>query len=181
MKLLLLSIFAAFYFTATAQDIYLDTKGTISFFSSTPIEDIDAVSNKAVNALNIKTGDVFFKVKMESFTFKKALMQEHFNENYIESHKYPYATFKGTIDPKIDLTREGTYNVNAIGDFTIHGVTKPRTIPGTIVVKDNSITITGTFEVMVADHQIKIPTIVVANIAETVQAKVQTVLTPAPK
>jgi len=180
-SVLLFLLPALFYFPATAQDVYLDTKGTISFFSSTPVEDIDAVSNQAVDAMNIKTGDVYFKVKMETFTFKKALMEEHFNENYIESDKYPYGSFKGKIDQSIDFTKDGTYSVTVTGDFTIHGVTKHRTIPGTIVVKGQSVEVTSTFEVKVADHNIKIPTIVIEHIAESVQAKVHSVLTPAPK
>src|SRR5258706_4089612 len=132
---LLCLLFAAIYFYSAAQDVYLDTKGTISFFSETPVEDIDATSNQAVDAINIKTKDVFFKVRMETLVFKKALMQEHFNENYMESDQYPFATFKGKIDQDIDLTKDGTYQATVTGVLTIHRAAQNRTIPGTMVVK----------------------------------------------
>ena len=172
-------LFAAFFFSASAQDVYLDTKGTISFFSETPVEDIDATSKQAVCAINVKTKDVFFKVRMESLTFKKALMQEHFNENYMESDQYPFATFKGKIDQDIDLTKDGTYQVTVTGALTIHGVAQDRTIPGTILVKGQSLDVSSTFDVKVADHKIRIPTIVSAQIAESVNVKVNSVLVPA--
>src|SRR5436190_22505018 len=159
---------ATIYFSASAQDVYLDTKGQISFYSETPVEDIDATSTQAVDAINIKTKDVFFKVRMETLTFKKALMQEHFNENYMESDKYPFAIFKGKLDQDIDLTKDGTYQVTVTGVLTIHGVDQTRTIPGTIVVKGQSLEINTNFDVKVVDHGIRIPTIVTAHIAESV-------------
>ncbi|HYV93214.1 MAG TPA: YceI family protein [Chitinophagales bacterium] len=175
--LFLLSI--VFYFSATAQYVYLDTTGTVSFFSETVVEDIDATSNQAVDAMNIKTKAVFFKVRMSTLKFKKALMQEHFNENYMESDKYPFAIFQGNIDQDIDLTKDGTYQVTVTGTLTIHGVAQNRTIPGTVVVSGKSIDVTSSFDVKVADHQIRIPTIVTEHIAESVKVKVHSVLTPA--
>src|ERR1043165_4869517 len=169
---LLFLLFATIYCSTLAQDVYLDTKGTISFFSETPVEDIDATSNLAVDAINIKTKDVFFKVRMESLTFKKALMEEHFNENYMESDQYPYATFKGKIDQDIDLTKDGTYQVTVTGVLTIHGVDQTRTIPGTIVVNGQSLDVTSNFDVKVADHKIRIPSIVTEHVAESVNVKV---------
>ncbi len=172
---------AAVYFPSQAQDVFLDTKGVFSFFASTALEDIDATSNHGIGALNVKTKDVFFKVKMESFVFRRSLMQEHFNENYMESEKFPYGNFKGKINEDVDLTKDGTYQVTVSGDFTIHGVTKPRTIPGTIVVKGKSIDVTSTFEVKVADHNITIPTVVSQKIAEVVQVKIHSVMAPQEK
>ncbi len=164
---------------AKSQDVYLSTNSTISFFSETPLENIDAVTNQAVGALNVKTKTVFFKAKLSTFEFKKSLMQEHFNENYMESEKYPFATFNGTINEEVDLTQEGTYQITATGKFSSHGVDQDRTIPGTIVVKDDSLEVTSAFDVKVADHQIKIPSVVAQNIAETMQVKVHAVMTPA--
>ena len=166
-------------FTLQAQTTKFSTKnGQISFFSSTPVEDIDAHSDQAAGGIDITTKGVAFQVKMTTFTFKKALMQEHFNENYVESDKFPYATFKGKIDDNVDLTKEGTYNVTVTGDFTVHGVTKQRSIPGTIVVKSDGIEITSAFDVKVEDHDIEVPTIVVKNIAEVIQVKMNAMLTP---
>ncbi len=166
------------YFRASSQDVLVSTNGSISFFSETPIENIDATSSQVIGALNVKTKSIFFKVPMKTFEFKKALMQEHFNENYIESDKYPYSTFNGSINEDIDLTKEGTYQVTATGKLNIHGVEKERTIPGTIVVSAGQIEINCAFDTKVVDHQIKIPTVVVQHIAEVVNVKVHSVMTP---
>ncbi len=164
-----------------SQDVFLDTKGVTTIHASTPLEDIDATSNQTVAALNIKTGEVYFKVKMESLVFRRSLMQEHFNENYMESDKFPYGSFKGKIDQLPDLTKDGTYPVTVTGDYTVHGVTKKRTIPGTIAVSGKSLVVTSTFDVKVADHDIQIPTVVSQKIAEVVQVKIQSTLTPKEK
>ena len=168
-------------FRSSAQPIFLGTNDSVSFFSATPIEDIDARTGQAVGAVNQSTKDVFFKVPMKSFVFKKALMQEHFNENYVESDKFPYATFKGKITDDVDLSKDGTYTVSVSGDFTIHGVTKPRTIPGTIIVKGNTMEVKSAFDVKLADHDITIPTIVAKQIAEVVSVKVHGSLTLNPR
>ena len=173
-------LFAA-QFRSSAQPIFLGTNDSVSFYSETPIEDIDAKSSQAVGAVNQSTKDVFFKVPMKTFVFKKALMQEHFNENYVESDKFPYATFKGKITDNVDLTQDGTYTVSVSGDFTVHGVTKPRTIPGTIIVKGNSMELKTAFDVKLADHDITIPTIVAKQIAEVISVKVHGMLTLNPK
>ena len=164
---------------ADAQDVFVSSNSTISFFSETPVENIDATSKQAVGAINIKKRSVFFKAKMSTFEFKKALMQEHFNENYIESAKYPYATFNGTINEPVDLSKDGTYEVTATGKLSLHGVDQDRTVPATIVVKDGKLDVTSSFEVKVADHQIKIPTVVVQHIAEVVKVKVHAEMSPA--
>lgn len=164
---------------ADAQDVFVSSSSTISFFSETPVENIDATSKQAVGAINIKKRSVFFKVKMSTFEFKKALMQEHFNENYIESAKYPYATFNGTINEPVDLSKDGSYEVTATGKLSLHGVDQDRTVPATIVVKDGKLDVTSAFEVKVADHQIKIPTVVVQHIAEEVKVKVHAEMSPA--
>ena len=99
-------------------------------------------------------------------------MQEHFNSDYMESDKFPKATFKGKIQEKVDLTKDGAYPVNVSGDLTVHGVTKPRTITGNVTVKGGIITMTSEFMVRCADHDIKIPSIVFHNIAESIKMNV---------
>ena len=175
---LLLVTLLLFFLPAKSQDICMTSNGTVSFFSETPVENIDATSNQAIGAINVKTKAVFFKVKMTTFEFKKALMQEHFNENYVESHDYPYSTFNGTINEPVDLTKDGTYNVTATEKLTVHGVEKSRTIPGTVTVKGGTIDLTSDFDVTVADHSIKIPTVVVKNIAEVVKVNVKATMAP---
>ena len=171
----------AFHLSANAQAIFLGTTDTVSFFSETPVANIDAKSSQAVGAVNQSTKDVFFKVPMKTFVFKKALMQEHFNENYVESDKFPYATFKGKITDNVDLTKDGTYTVSVTGDFTVHGVTKPRTIPGTIVIKGNTMNLKSSFDVKIADHDITIPTVVATEIAEVINVKVYGNLSISPR
>src|SRR5271157_4358881 len=105
---------------------YLTKNGYIRFYSHASLEDIEAKNNQVNSALDITTGDFIFKVLMKSFEFKKALMQEHFNENYVESEKYPNANFKGKITnfSEVHFTVPGKYEANVEGDLTIHGITK---------------------------------------------------------
>lgn len=98
-------------------------------------------------------------------------MQEHFNENYIESDKYPKAIFKGKINEKIDFTKNGTYDISATGDFTLHGVTKARTLKGKLTVNQGSLNITTDFDVALADHKIEVPQIVFVKVAQVIKVK----------
>jgi hypothetical protein len=168
--ILLLSFCKAFIIQA--QPIYLATGGNCSFFSSTPVEDIDAHSESLNSVINTATGEIQFKVPMKSFKFKKALMQEHFNEKYIESDKFPYATFKGKINELIDYTKDGVYDISTTGVFNVHGVDHLHTEKGRIIVKAGTFTIESSFKVMLKDHHIVIPRIVVANISEVIDVKI---------
>ncbi|PJC61805.1 MAG: YceI family protein, partial [Flavobacteriales bacterium CG_4_9_14_0_2_um_filter_32_27] len=143
--------------------------GEISFFSEAPVENISAV-NKDVKALiNAKNAEVAFIVTNVGFKFEKPLMEEHFNENYMESHKYKVSVFKGKIINEIDFTKDGTYEVTAKGTLDIHGVTVEREIKGTLTISNGKINLTTAFDVLLKDHKIKIPKIVVKNIAEFVK------------
>jgi polyisoprenoid-binding protein YceI len=178
-QLFLLSAFLLAGLTGFAQDIYSCRNVTLSFFSSAPLEDIDAKTTQGVSAINIKTKAVYFKVPINTFQFKKKLMQEHFNENYLESDKYPNAEFKGKITDNVDLTKDGTYPVTVDGTMNIHGVAKTYREKGTITVGNGKVTATAKFNVRVADHKIKIPSLVVKNIAEVVEVSVNAVYEPA--
>jgi polyisoprenoid-binding protein YceI len=105
-------------------------------------------------------------------------MQEHFNEKYMESEKFPLSQFRGTIQEKIDLKVAGTYQVTVKGKLTIHGVEQERTITGTITVKDGKITVQSKFKIKVADHKIEIPSLVATKIAEELDVEVNAVLLP---
>src|ERR1700761_6744586 len=158
MKILSILFFAILAsISVRAQDIYGTDDGKISFYSKTPVQDINPVSKQLAGAMNAKTKKVFFKVPMRSFVFQNSLMQEHFNENYVESDKYPNATFNGEIQGNDDLTKDGTYKVTVKGKLNIHNVDQERTIEGTITVKGGQITIHSEFMVKVADHKIAIP------------------------
>ena len=98
-------------------------------------------------------------------------MQEHFNENYMESEKYPMGTFKGKIMEVIDYTKNGTYDVTAKGQLTLHGVTLPRDLKGKLTVENQKISLISSFEVKLVDYKIDIPKIVFAKIAEVISVK----------
>jgi polyisoprenoid-binding protein YceI len=150
----------------TSQDVNL------SFFSDAPIEDITAESHTGVSALNVESKSIYFKVAIRSFQFRKSLMQEHFNENYMESHKYPHAEFKGQLTSEVDFSAAGTYPVNVEGELTIHNVTKSYHVDGELRVTKQAIEAQATFLVKLVDHQIKIPRLLIKNIAEMVEVSV---------
>jgi YceI-like domain len=162
----------------TSQDLYVCKTARVSLYSSAPIEDIKAVTNTAGSVFNASTGDLAFNVTVSSFKFEKELMQEHFNADYMESDKFPRATFKGKIQEHVDITKDGSYPITATGDLTVHGVTQKRSIPGTVTVKNGTVTMISEFMVKCADHHITIPQIVFHNIAESIKMNVSATYTP---
>lgn len=169
MKKFLIIIFLFIAPSTFAQNIFVCTSGEVTFFSKEVIEDIDATSKSMNSILNISNGEIVFVVPMTSFKFKKPLMQEHFNEKYVESDKYPNGTYKGRINEKIDYTKDGEYDVTSSGILNIHGVEKERTEKGKLVVKDGAISIQSEFNVHLKDHKIEIPKLLVDNIADSVK------------
>ncbi|WP_343744408.1 YceI family protein [Chitinophaga sp.] len=161
----------------SAQDVFSCKNTRFSFFSSAPLEDIEAKTDKGVSAINVKTGAIYFKVPIASFQFRKKLMQDHFNQNYLESDKFPFAEFKGKVVENTDLSRNGTYEVTVEGTLNLHGVDKAYREKGTITVKDGNITAGSTFNIRVADHRIDVPSMVVKNVAEVVAVTVNAVYT----
>ncbi len=105
-------------------------------------------------------------------------MQEHFNEKYLESDKYPYAEFKGRILDDVDLSKDGEYTVNVQGNLNIHNVIKQYTTKALLKVKQGKIESSATFNVKLVDHQITIPTLLTENIAEVMEVKVSGILAP---
>lgn len=175
MKTILISFLALLLSTNVVySQKYMTKNGHIRFFSSTPMEDIEAHNRQVNAALDASTGDFVFKVLIKSFEFEKALMQEHFNENYLESHKFPNASFQGKISnlSAMDFSKDGTYNADIEGKLTIHGVTKDISEKGTFTVKDGVVQGFSKFFVKVADYEIKIPGAVVNNIAESIEVSV---------
>ncbi|WP_375417722.1 YceI family protein [uncultured Hymenobacter sp.] len=155
-----------------AQTLFLTRHAQLSFFSKTPLEDISARSTSAVSAIDLKSRSIYFKVDNTSFAFPQKLMQEHFNENYIESSKYPVSEFRGQLATEIDPTVDGTYPVLVSGKLKLHGVEKAYQQQGTVTVKDHKVLVAATFPVLLKDHNIDIPNIVIAKIAEQVQVTV---------
>ncbi|WP_163715113.1 YceI family protein [Mangrovibacterium lignilyticum] len=172
MKLLLLFCLAFLSSGVAPAQILKSTDVKLSFFSEAPIEDIYAVSNQGLSALNLQSGVVYFNVSIRSFEFEKKLMQEHFNENYLESEKFPYAEFKGKFGENIDPDFSGSQAVTVRGELTIHGVTKSYLVKGKINSADGKLVATADFPVALADHRVKIPRILIKNIAEVVKVTV---------
>lgn len=151
-----------------AQDIYVATESEINFFSGAILEDIEATTSKAVSAINIATDEIFVKIPIRSFHFNNSLMQEHFNENFLESHKFPYGTFKGKIIGDVDYETNGVYPTKVVGILTIHGVPQEKTFNGTITVKNGEFAIYAKFVVPLVEHDVDIPKMLLQNIAEKI-------------
>ncbi len=158
----------------TAQKYF--TKGAmVSFYSSSPLEKIEGVTKSANCVVDQATGAVEMAVLIKSLIFAKALMQEHFNENYMESNTYPKATFKGVITNIADvkLNSIGSYTAMLKGNITIHGVTKPLETSATIKSDGIKIGVTTEFNLTVADYNISIPSVVKDNIAKVVKVTIK--------
>jgi polyisoprenoid-binding protein YceI len=160
----------------SAQERYMTRTGNVSFFSETPMENISAVNHKATSVLDATTGAIEFAVLVKAFEFDRALMQEHFNENYMESGTFPKATFKGKVVGLAAgaLQKPGSYNVTVEGTLTMHGVEKKITMPAVFTVSPaGAVAATCEFKVKCEDYNIKVPGTVRANIAEEIVVKVQ--------
>ncbi len=178
-KILLTLLFSGIFSGAFAQK-WGTRAGQVDFFSKTPLENIEA-RNKAVSAVvDAATGAVAVSLQVRDFKFERALMESHFNENYLESDRFPKAEFRGAIqNPKaIDWGKDGVYQVTVSGNLTIHGVSQKVTAPVQILVKDGKAGATGTFPVRLADYNIKIPTLVAAQIAESVDVTLVIAMQP---
>ena len=166
-------LFLILFCPLIAKDIYFTRSGTISFYSSAILEDIEAINDQVTCVLDLETGEVAFRVPIPGFTFKNGLMQEHFNENYLESEKYPHASFKGNIDAwdSINLSNE-PQKVTLTGMMNIHGVSHEIKDMGMISKIDGQVRGSAKFNIIVADYEIKIPKIVRDNIAKIVEVTV---------
>lgn len=172
LQLLLLALFIGF--GASAQKV-LTRNGYVKFYSHAALEDIEAVNNQVSSVIEISDGSFAFLVPIKGFVFEKALMQEHFNENYLESGQYPKASFKGKINnlDAIDFSKDGTYEAVFSGTMNIHGVDKDISENATISVKDGAISLNSKFEITPEEYGIKIPAGKRDNIAKTVEVTVK--------
>ncbi|AKQ46024.1 hypothetical protein TH63_10855 [Rufibacter radiotolerans] len=165
---------------AKGQDRFYTKTGYISFFSKAPLEDIEAHNRQVVSFLDFKTGDLVFSVPMKAFAFKKSLMQEHFNENYVESDRYPKATFKGKVleIQQVNLALDNLYKVVVEGVLTIHGVDKLIRTNATLQVKGRQVQGKSTFSVTPQEFNIQIPSLVKEHIARQIDITVDMLYVP---
>ena len=179
--LLIFSLFIRFLFPVQTDQagIFKTTKGSIKFISEAPLETISAVSENLKGVIDTSTKSFAFTVTVKSFNgFNSKLQQEHFNENYLESVKYPSATFTGKIIEEVDFSQPGVYPVRAKGALTIHGVKQERLIKAQIEISKKSLLITSKFIVALADHDITIPRVVYQKIAPEIEVVVKADLIP---
>ena len=164
-------LFAIFSMNAYCQK-YKSNTSSVHFFSDAPMEDIEATNLDGKSAFDMSSGEIVFSISIRSFTFEKLLMQEHFNENYMESDKYPNATFTGKVtnyDPALSVRQKAV----ARGTMTIHGIEQDIAVEGHLKFADNSLELNASFPIRLKDYKIKIPKVVFYNIAEIVDVTVK--------
>lgn len=173
--LLILSSLLSGMLTSNAQPVYTADSAKISFYSYAPIEEITATSLKAESSLNMNDGTVSTRVSISSFLFKKQLMQKHFNEQYMESEKFPYASFGGKLSDEITHLPDypQVLKTRIQGELTIKGVTQKLDEEVTLTRKNGGIKALCTFKVKLSDYNIKIPRMLIKNIAEEVDVNLE--------
>lgn len=167
-------------YTLQAQERYFTRKGHVSFYSDAPLEKIEAHNYHVTAVLNTVSGEMDFIVLIRSFDFENGTMQEHFNDNYMESDRFPKAVFKGRIlhFDSIDLKKEMPRKVAVEGDLTIHGVSRKVRVEGTLEIIDGQIHTQAIFPVSLKDYNITIPQLASRKIAETVEVKTDMMFEP---
>jgi polyisoprenoid-binding protein YceI len=158
---------------------FFTRNGHLGFFSKTNMEDIKASNESVTYIMDLSTGEINISALQTNFQFEKALMQEHYNENYVESSKFPKAIFKGKIDDmsKVNFKMEGVYNAKVSGNLEIHGVTKPYSVDAVFKVGGGHVLAETNFKVKCADHNIKIESSLKNNIAESIDVNAKADLT----
>ncbi|HYH15644.1 MAG TPA: YceI family protein [Flavisolibacter sp.] len=178
--LVLLFSVASAGLTVNAQSKFFTKNGKILFFSKAPLEDIEAKNKSAVCLLDAQSGTIQFSLLMKGFEFENELMQEHFNDDYVESHKFPKAEFKGQIinNASINYKKSGIYPVKVKGKLTIHGETKDVETNGTIAVNGDNLHLSSNFPIQLSDYKIKIPSLVKDKVSNSIKIMVEGKLEP---
>lgn len=176
MRTLLLLIFLFFTFAVQGQK-YISESSKISFYSRASIEDIAADNTKSLSMFNAETSEVAFSVPIREFKFAKSLMEEHFNEKYLETEKYPKSTFQGKI---VDFQPQlsGVQQVKAQGKFTLHGVTKDIEVPGILEMANGKVMMKSKFKVKLIDYNIARPKLLWQNIADEIEVTIDFIFKP---
>ncbi len=177
----LLMLLASITTTTNAQSKYFTRTGTVIFDAEGKLDDIEEIKAKNTTAtcvLDAATGQMEWAVTMTKFAFANSLMQKHFNENYVESEKYPKASFKGKINDisKVNFDKDGTYPVGVNGTMTLHGVTKEVDVKGVVTIEKGKILVNSGFDILLKDYKIDIPTVVFVKIAESAKVSVSAAL-----
>lgn len=156
---------------STKAQKYISKSSSITFFSEAPLENIEAVNTKSTSIFDLSNGEIVFSVPIREFQFEKSLMKQHFNENYMDTEKYPKSTFKGKVTGY--QSEDGQYQATAQGTLFIHGKTREVRIDGNVEIKNQELSLTAVFPVELEDYDIKIPRILFSNIAESVEVTIE--------
>lgn len=169
---LVLVFFSLVFSVLTCESQTFMSKTTfIGFYSKTPFEDIVAENQQVYAIVDTSKKQMAFSLLLKGFEFRKELMQTHFNENYVESDKYPKANFVGTFQG--DLASRDTGNIEVRGNLTLHGVTKNLTIRATMKIINGRLSGETTFELLPQDFNISIPSLVKDKIAPQITVRVK--------
>jgi polyisoprenoid-binding protein YceI len=178
-NILLVALSLVLTLSSAQAQVFMTRTGRVSFFSTTPVENIEAFNNDVSIGLDAASSDLKFSVLIKSFKFENATMKDHFNESYLESEKFPNAKFVGKIEgDKINYGSNGSHSVKAVGKLTIHGITRDVNIPGTVTIKDGKVNLEAKFKVSLADYEVKVPKLAVSKVAETIEITVSGALAP---
>ena len=176
-RIFLTTFFVALSFLSFAQKKFYTKNGIITFYSKTSVEKIEAVNKKSLVVIDMATNKMEFSVLIKGFEFEKALMQEHFNEDYLESDKYPKAVFKGSFEESlanVNMAENKTLSLKVNGNLTLHGVTKPISTVASFQIKNNVISATSNFKILLSDYNVKIPSVVGNAISKEIEIRVNT-------
>ncbi len=180
-KIIALSFVALLSLSGMAQKKVYSTKtGTAFFDAGTGVEDISGTNKATVSAFDAISGQIQFSIMVKGFEFWSQLMQDHFNENYMESDKYPKSTFTGKITniDKVNFDKDGSYPVVVKGTLEIHGVKKEVETKGTFKVAGESVNATSEFIVVMDDYKIAIPGVVKDKLSKTAKIKINCTYSP---
>lgn len=172
-KIILIFSICFFIANISSAQLYITRTGFARFFSKTSLEDIEAVNQQLFAVINIEKKEIAFVVLLKGFEFKKELMQTHFNENYIESDKYPKASFNGTYTGDVDMKSGSVSTVKVTGLFTLHGISKTIEVPATLQLVNGVLTGYAMFPVTPEDYNITIPSLVRNKIAKQTNVEIK--------
>ncbi|MBS1665890.1 MAG: YceI family protein [Bacteroidetes bacterium] len=181
MKKVLFFSIALLSFGATwAQGKYFTKTGKIYFNATAKLEKVEATNRAVIAVIDTKTGNIQFAVMLKAFEFEKALMQEHFNENYVESDKFPKAEFIGQLvnNAEINYSKDGIYPAKVKGKLTLHGVTKDVEAAGKIIVKGGTLSLSSDFNILLSDFKVEIPGLVKENISNETKISIDCLMEP---
>lgn len=177
-RLALFTIVFFIFFTKSEGQIYIADSCRVTFFSATNIEDITADNTTSKPVMSTATGDIQISISNQGFIFKSRLMGEHYNEDYMETDKYPHTVFKGKVNETINYTQDGTNQVTVTGTMNMHGVTQTITIPGTITIQNGTIFLLAKFDIKMVDYNIKVPSILGENLSDHVAVTLTATMKP---